>query len=80
MSIEGMKQIIDLYREGSKTARARRELFEAHREQVVAQIETLTEVLGFIDYKITLYAQEEEQLNERHDHRYEVSLVRENKS
>ena len=75
MSIEGMKQIIDLYREGSSTARARRELFEAHRDQVRAQIETLTEVLGFIDRKIAYYVEEEAQFNERNGQHHDVSLV-----
>jgi DNA-binding transcriptional MerR regulator len=74
MSIEAMKHFVDLYREGHQSARARRELLEAHRQQVVAQIEELNEVLGFIDYKISLYAQEELR-NERDDHHHEVSAV-----
>lgn len=79
MSIEGIRQIVDLYRGGRRTAHARRVLFEAHRENVVAQIEALHEVLGFIDYKIAMYAHEEEQLNERNDeHHYELSVAGEN--
>ncbi len=80
MSIEGMRHFVDLYREGSKTARARRELFEAHRKQVEAQIDELKEVLGFIDYKISLYIEEEKQFHEREYDSYEVSVVGQNGS
>lgn len=78
MSIEGMKHFIDLYREGSKTARARRDLLTTHRKQVEAQIEALVEVLGFIDYKIEMYIDEEKQFNEREqfaEHAYDELSV-----
>lgn len=67
MSIEEMKQFISLYREGSITATKRRELLEAHRESVDAQIAELYEIRAFIDMKIGMYQDEEKTLNERHE-------------
>lgn len=71
MSLDDMKYFVNLYREGSETAAERRELLEAHRQVVEAQIEELCEILKFIDYKIGLYTEEEKANNEQH----EVSFV-----
>mgnify|MGYP003881519813 CR=1 FL=1 len=59
MSLDDMKYFIDLYRQGSATATERREMLQAHRKEVEAQIDELNEILGFIDYKIGLYIEEE---------------------
>ena len=81
MPIEEMKYFVDLYRRGSETASERRDLLEAHRRVVQAQIDELHEILGFIDYKIALYVDEEKQNDERQWQReHEVSPVGENGS
>lgn len=67
MSIESMRDFLALYRGGPKTARQRREILEAHRLTVQARLDELVEMLGFIDYKIGLYKDEES--------RHEVSVV-----
>lgn len=61
MTLEDMKNFIDLYREGSTTTRLRRELLEAHRERVEEQIAELIEIREFIDTKIAIYKEEEAQ-------------------
>jgi DNA-binding transcriptional MerR regulator len=67
MSLDDMKYFISLYREGSATATERRELLEAHRQVVEAQIEELCEIRRFIDYKIGLYTEEEKLNYEQHE-------------
>ncbi len=73
MSVEKMRDFVALYRGGASTARQRREILQAHRQQVQAHVDELLEMLGFIDYKIGLY-QEEEAACER-EQQYEVSAV-----
>lgn len=55
MSIAGLRRYADLARTGQDTARARKELLEAHRVEVIARIEQLEEDLVLIDYKIATY-------------------------
>ncbi len=78
MSIETMREFIALYRGGTRTARARRETLEAHREIVQSRVDELLETLSFIDYKIGLYQDEEAEHEREQD--YEVSVVGENGS
>jgi len=73
MSIDTMRDFVALYRGGSSTARERREILEAHRLTVQARVDELLETIGFIDYKIGLY-QNEEKAHER-EQDYEVSVV-----
>jgi DNA-binding transcriptional MerR regulator len=73
MSLEAMRDFLALYRGGSSTARQRREILEVHREAVQAQMDELVQMLGFIDYKIGLY-QDEEKEHER-EQNYEVSVI-----
>lgn len=73
MSVDRMRDLVALYRGGASTARQRREILQAHRQQVQAHVDELLEMLGFIDYKIGLY-QEEEAACER-EQQYEVSAV-----
>lgn len=74
-SLDEMRHFINLYREGSATAGLRRELLESRRQAVVEQIAELQEIMGFIDYKIGLY-QEEEKQHERESTDYEISSAR----
>lgn len=75
MSLDEMKHFIALYRQGHVSATARRELLEARRQAVVAEIEELTDIIDFIDYKIGLY-QEEEIEHERDSKEHEISSIR----
>lgn len=67
MSIESMRDFLALYQGGASTARQRRKILEAHRQTVQARLDELVEMLGFIDYKIGMYKEEEAQ--------HEVSAV-----
>ena len=80
MSIEDMKYFVDLYRQGSETVAERRQMMEAHRQTVQAQIDELYEILGFIDDKIATYMKQEEQHNDerKRDYEHEISAVGEN--
>ena len=73
MSIDTMRDFVALYRGGRSTARERREILQAHRLTVQARVDELLETIGFIDYKIGLY-QDEEKEHER-EQNYEVSAV-----
>jgi MerR family transcriptional regulator, aldehyde-responsive regulator len=73
MSIEHMLEFVALYRGGAATARQRREILQAHRQNVQARVDELLEMMGFIDYKIGLY-QDEEAEYER-EQKYEVPVV-----
>lgn len=73
MSLETMRDFLALYRGGPGTARQRREIMQAHREAVQARVDDLVQMLGFIDYKIGLY-QNEEEAHER-EQNDEVSAV-----
>lgn len=70
MTIDAMREFLALYRGGTITATQRREILEAQRQKVQAQMNDLLETLDFIDYKIGLY--KEEEVN------HEVSLVGQN--
>ena len=72
MSIDTMREFLALYRGGKATASERRHLLLEHRKTVQARVNELVETLGFIDYKIGLY-EEEEAEHEREKH--EVSLA-----
>lgn len=78
MPLENIRHIVELYRQGSETAGTRRELMEAHREQVQAQIDELCEVLEFINYKIAVYSKEEKANDEREREKHELSAVGQN--
>jgi DNA-binding transcriptional MerR regulator len=67
MSIESMRDFLNLYRGGASTARQRRKILEGHRQSVQVRLNELVEMLGFIDYKIGMYRDEET--------RHEVSTV-----
>jgi len=73
MSIEAMCDFVALYRGGRATARQRRELLQAHRRRVQAHVDEMLEMIGFIDYKIGLYEEEEVEHERKSD--YEVSSV-----
>jgi DNA-binding transcriptional MerR regulator len=64
MTIDAMRNFLGLYRGGPATARQRREILEAHRKTVEARISELQDMLGFIDYKIAMYRDEEAQIGE----------------
>jgi MerR family transcriptional regulator, aldehyde-responsive regulator len=72
MSIDTMREFVALYRGGKATASQRREILLEHRKTVQARVDELVETLGFIDYKIGLY-EEEEAEHEREKH--EISVV-----
>jgi DNA-binding transcriptional MerR regulator len=76
MSIEKMREFVALYHGGVSTARQRREILENHRQTVQAHVDELLEMLGFIEYKISLYRDEEAQHERKQN--YEVSAVRQN--
>ena len=80
MSLDDIRHIIDLYRQGTESAPLRREMMEAHREKVRAQIDELCEVLEFINYKIALYSEEEKANDERKRQHDELSPVGQNGS
>jgi DNA-binding transcriptional MerR regulator len=61
MPVRDMRRYAELARQGEHTIGARRRLFEAHRERVLARIEELRDDLGVLDYKIDLYRTMEEQ-------------------
>lgn len=78
MSVEKMCAFVDLYRGGNRTARERREILQGHREMVQAEVEELVEMLGFIDYKIGLYRDEETEHEREQERDYEVQVIGEN--
>ncbi len=61
MSIDLMRGFIALYRGGARTAPQRIAILQAHRAAVQAQVDEVSEILKFIDYKIGLYQDEEDQ-------------------
>lgn len=56
MSITGVREYAALVRQGPTTEKARLDLLQRHREQVLAQLAEVTEHLGAIDRKIGIYA------------------------
>ncbi|MCU0463105.1 MAG: MerR family transcriptional regulator [Anaerolineae bacterium] len=71
MSIGEIRGFLALYRAGSSTARQRCAILQAHKAAVQAQVDSLVEMMTFIDMKIGLYQQEEEAQH----HEYEISAV-----
>jgi DNA-binding transcriptional MerR regulator len=67
MPVRDMRRYAELARLGDQTLGARRELFEAHRERVLARIAELEEDLRMLDYKIDLYRRAERELQARQD-------------
>ncbi len=67
MTVEAMCEFMALYHGGTSTARQRREILEAHRVTVQARVDELVTMLGFIDYKIGMYENEEVE-HERKQH------------
>jgi DNA-binding transcriptional MerR regulator len=61
MPVRDMRRYAELARQGEHTIGARRRLFEAHRERVLARIDELREDLGVLDFKIGLYRKMEEE-------------------
>ena len=55
MSLVDIQQYVKLIQEGDATAGERRALLEAHRQNVVRQIEELQATLQLIDFKIQNY-------------------------
>jgi DNA-binding transcriptional MerR regulator len=55
MPIGRMLEYADLVRRGDETIDARRDLLVQHRISVAAQLETITQSLAAIDYKISTY-------------------------
>lgn len=55
MSLKGIKQYIDWFREGDSTLPQRLEMFKQQQLKVLAQIEQFQKYLQKIDYKVSLY-------------------------
>lgn len=60
MSISEMQYYVDLYRAGDDTLTERREILEAHRTAIKAQIDTLWETVALLDTKIERYTAQEQ--------------------
>ena len=72
MSLDSMRDFLNLYRGGASTASQRREILEAHRQTVQARLDELVEMLGFIDYKIGMYRDEETHYEREQHHQVSV--------
>jgi DNA-binding transcriptional MerR regulator len=59
MPVRDMVRYVELARRGPATVTERLELLVEHRERVLAQIESLTDDLKIIEYKIDLYSNAE---------------------
>lgn len=59
MSISAMQYYVDLYRQGADTLVERRQILEAHKAIIQAQVDALYETMDFIDTKIARYIAEE---------------------
>jgi DNA-binding transcriptional MerR regulator len=59
MPVRDMRRYAELARRGEVTISARRRLFEAHRDRVIARIAELERDLEMLNYKIELYGQME---------------------
>jgi DNA-binding transcriptional MerR regulator len=59
MPVRDMRRYTDLARQGDHTLGARRELFEAHRDRVLARMAELEDDLKVLNYKIDLYREME---------------------
>ena len=56
MQIKDIKKYIDYCMEGADTIDSRRELFIAHRNEIINQIKVLNENLKLIDSKLEIYS------------------------
>jgi DNA-binding transcriptional MerR regulator len=59
MPVRDMRRYADLARQGDHTIGARRALFKAHRDRVLARMAELEEDLKVLNYKIEVYGQME---------------------
>jgi len=64
MSIKEMQYYVELYRMGDSTLRERREILQAHKQTVLAQVDELMDTVDFIDMKIERYIREEANLSQ----------------
>nr|MDT0662930.1 MerR family transcriptional regulator [Micromonospora sp. DSM 115978] len=55
MPVRDMRRYAELARQGNQTLGARRKLFEAHRDRVLARMSELEEDLKVLNYKIDVY-------------------------
>ncbi|MEH1126050.1 MerR family transcriptional regulator [Micromonospora sp. CPCC 206061] len=62
MPVRDMRRYAELARQGDRTLGARRALFEAHRDRVLARIAELEEDLEVLNYKIDVYGKMEREL------------------
>ncbi|MEM6285091.1 MAG: MerR family transcriptional regulator [Chloroflexota bacterium] len=60
MSLEDMQQFVQLYREGDESAALRHAMLSEHRQRVQARMEALQETLDYIDYKLAMYANQQD--------------------
>ena len=59
MPVRDMRRYADLARQGDQTLGARRALFEAHRDRVLARMAELQQDLEMLNYKIEIYGKAE---------------------
>ena len=64
MSIKEMQYYVELYRMGESTLRERREILQAHKDAILAQVDELMDTVDFIDMKIERYQREEADLEQ----------------
>lgn len=62
MPVRDMRRYAELAREGDSTLAARRRIFEAHRDRVLARISELEDDLKVLNYKIEVYGKMEQEL------------------
>ena len=61
MSLEKIKEFMQLYKKGNSTIHQRKILFEQHREQIKQKLTELTEILEIVDYKCWFFSEAEKQ-------------------
>ncbi|MFI6757760.1 MerR family transcriptional regulator [Micromonospora sp. NPDC050417] len=59
MPVRDMRRYAELARQGDHTLGARRQLFQAHRERVLARMAELEQDLAVLNFKIEVYGQQE---------------------
>jgi DNA-binding transcriptional MerR regulator len=59
MPVRDMRRYAELARQGDHTLGARRQLFEAHRDRVLARMAELEQDLAVLNFKIEVYGQME---------------------
>ena len=62
LPVRDMRRYAELAREGDSTLAARRRIFEAHRDRVMARISELEDDLKVLNYKIEVYGKMEQEL------------------